>query len=311
MLYNEIKGGCFMTLVILAAGMGSRYGGMKQIDPINDDGNFIIDFSIFDAIKVGFSKVIFIIKEENLKDFKETIGNRVNKYIDVKYAFQKITNVPEWFSIPEGRVKPWGTTQAILSTIDLIDEPFAVINSDDFYGRDAFEILAKHLKNNVYSNKSDFCMVGYRLKNTVTENGVVNRGICNVDNKGNLINIVETRGVIPINDNLAQYCVDDQKFILDLNSTVSMNCWGFTPTLFPYLKNEFEQFLKNIKDPLRDESYLPNVVDVMIKNNDCNVTVYNTNASWFGVTYAEDKPAVVAGIKKLINEGIYPEHLWK
>lgn len=301
-----------MTLVILAAGMGSRYGGMKQIDPINDDGNFIIDFSIYDAIKSGFNKVIFIIKEENLNDFKETIGNRINKHIDVEYIFQRISDVPDWFKVPDNRIKPWGTTHAILSVSNIVNEPFAVINSDDFYGRESFEILANHLnKCKSNSNKPQFCMAGYRLGNTITENGAVNRGVCNIDKNRHLVNIVETRGIKPSENGLGEYRDGDQKSTISLDTTVSMNCWGFTPELFPYLQKEFENFLQGIKDPLKDESYLPSVVDVMIKNNACDVTVYNTNACWLGVTYAEDKPAVVAGINKMINKGIYPEHLWK
>ena len=300
-----------MTLVILAAGMGSRYGGMKQIDPITDDGNFIIDFSIYDAIKSGFNKVIFIIKEENLNDFKETIGNRINKHIDVEYAFQRISDVPDWFEIPDNRIKPWGTTHAILSVSNIVNEPFAVINADDFYGRESFEILANHLnqyKSN--SNKPQFCMAGYRLGNTITENGAVNRGVCNIDKNRHLVKIVETRGIKPSENGLGEYSDGNKKITISLDTTVSMNCWGFTPELFPYLKKEFEKFLIEIKDLMKDESYLPSVVDVMIKNNACDVTVYNTNACWLGVTYAEDKPAVVAGINKMIKEGIYPEHLW-
>ena len=301
-----------MTLVILAAGMGSRYGGMKQIDPITDDGNFIIDFSIFDAIHAGFDKVVFIIKEDNLNDFKETIGNRISKYIKVEYAFQRINDVPEWFEVPSGRTKPWGTTHAMMSIIDTVNEPFAVINSDDFYGRDAFEILAEHLqKAEGETSKPQFCMAGYKLKNTVTEHGAVNRGICNVNPKGNLVNIVETREIVPIENGKAEYPEEDKKIQLDLDTVVSMNCWGFTPELFPYLSAEFDRFLHNIQNPLKDESYLTDVVDVMIKNDACDVVVYRTNACWLGVTYAQDKPAVVAGIKKLIDEGIYPKHLWK
>jgi dTDP-glucose pyrophosphorylase len=301
-----------MTLVILAAGMGSRYGGMKQIDPINDDGNFIIDFSIYDAIQAGFTKVVFIIKEENLNDFKETIGNRINKYIDVEYAFQKISNVPEWYTVSKDRTKPWGTTQALMSIIGIVNEPFAVINSDDFYGRESFQILAQHLKKQQnYVGKPQFCMAGYSLKNTVTEHGAVNRGVCNISSAGHLISITEARDIIPIGNGLAEYPNGEEKLTLNLDTVVSMNCWGFTPELFPYLNDEFENFLKNIKNPLKDESYLTDVIDVMIKSNACNVIVYNTNACWLGVTYAEDKPAVVQGIKKLIDAGIYPEHLWK
>ncbi len=302
-----------MTLVILAAGMGSRYGGMKQIDPINDDGNFIIDFSVYDAIKAGFTKVVFIIKEENLNDFKETIGNRIGKYIDVEYAFQRINDVPDWFTVPEGRTKPWGTTHAMMSIIGIVNEPFAVINSDDFYGRESFEILAKHLrKYDGYQDvKPQFCMAGYRLKNTVTEHGAVNRGVCNLNDKGHLINITETREIVPIGDGKAEYPCGDKKGIVDLDSVVSMNCWGFTPEIFPYLKAEFDRFLNNITNPLKDESYLTDVIDIMIKNDACDVIVYNTNATWLGVTYQEDKPSVVAGIKKLIDTGVYPDRLWK
>ena len=301
-----------MTLVILAAGMGSRYGGMKQIDPINDDGDFIIDFSIYDAIKAGFNKVVFIIKEENLSSFKETIGNRINKHIDVEYAFQRIEDVPDWFDIPSDRSKPWGTNHALMSIIGMVNEPFAVINSDDFYGREAFEIIAKHLsKPQNVAGKPQFCMAGYKLRNTVTEHGAVNRGICNIDEQDHLVNIVETKEIVPIGNGKAQYPNSDKMAELDLESIVSMNCWGFTPDIFPYLTAEFDKFLHNIKNPTKDESYLTDVIDMMIKTNACDVVVYNTNATWLGVTYADDKPAVIAGIKNLINMRIYPEHLWK
>ena len=302
-----------MTLVILAAGMGSRYGGMKQLDPMNDDGDFIIDFSIYDAIKSGFDRVVFIIKEENLNDFKETVGNRINKYIDVEYAFQRISDVPDWFNLPADRTKPWGTTQAIMSIIGIVNEPFAVINSDDFYGREAFEILAKHLQNVDVNNqvKPQFCMAGYKLRNTVTEHGAVNRGVCNINDCGHLVNITETREIVPVGNDKAEYPCGDKKIELNLDTVVSMNCWGFTPDLFPYLSAEFNRFLKDISNPIKDESYLTDVVDIMIKSDACDVVVYNTNASWLGVTYQQDKPAVVAGIKKLIDDGVYPEHLWK
>ena len=300
-----------MTLVILAAGMGSRYGGMKQIDPINEDGNFIIDFSVYDAIKSGFDKVVFVIKEENLDCFKETIGNRISKYIDVEYAFQKISDVPEWFTVPNGRTKPWGTTQAMISVIPYVNEPFAVINSDDFYGRESFEIIANHLKKSQENNgKPQFCMAGYLLKNTMTEHGSVNRGVCNVDENGFLVDIVEARGIFLGSNGKAVYPDGNEKKELELDTVVSMNCWGFTPDLFKYLKSEFDNFLRKSENPLKDESYLTDVIDMIIKNDLCDITVYNTNASWLGVTYAEDKPAVVCGIKKLINDGVYPEHLW-
>lgn len=301
-----------MTLVILAAGMGSRYGGMKQIDPMNDDGDFIIDFSVYDAIGAGFDKVVFIIKEENLSAFKETIGNRISKFIKVEYAFQRMCDVPEWFTVPSERTKPWGTTQAIMSVIDTVNEPFAVINSDDFYGREAFEIVAEHLKNPTHiDGRPQFCMPGYKLKNTVTEHGAVNRGVCHTDESGHLMDIVETKEIKPCGAGMAEYPDGDATAQISLDTVVSMNFWGFTPELFPHLKAEFDRFLKNIQNPLKDESYITDVVDVMIKSHACDVTVYDTNACWLGVTYAQDKPAVVAGIRKLIDEGVYPEHLWK
>lgn len=300
-----------MTLVILAAGMGSRYGGMKQIDPITDDGNFIIDFSIFDAIRAGFNKVVFVIKEENLEIFKETVGNRISKHISVEYAFQKLDSVPSWFSVPEERKKPWGTTHAVLSARPYVNEPFAVINSDDFYGREAYEIIAKHLNNAKSENgKLQFCMAGYLLKNTMTENGSVNRGACELDENKHLIDIVEAREISWGGDGIPCYPSENSMTQLSEETVVSMNCWGFTPELFEHLQTSFEDFLKNTQNPVKDELYLADVLDKMIKDGDCDITVYNTDAVWLGVTYAEDKPAVVQGIKNFIDQGIYPKHLW-
>lgn len=300
-----------MTLVILAAGMGSRYGGMKQIDPITDDGNFIIDFSIFDAIRAGFDKVVFVIKEENLEIFKETVGNRISKHISVEYAFQKLYSVPSWFSVPEERKKPWGTTHAVLSARPYVNEPFAVINSDDFYGREAYEIIAKHLNNVKSENgKLQFCMAGYLLKNTMTENGSVNRGACELDENKHLIDIVEAREISWGDDGIPCYPSENSMKQLSEETVVSMNCWGFTPELFEHLQSSFEDFLKNTQNPVKDELYLADVLDKMIKDGDCDITVYNTDAVWLGVTYAEDKPAVVQGIKDFIDQGIYPKHLW-
>lgn len=300
-----------MTLVILAAGMGSRYGGMKQIDPITEDGNFIIDFSVYDAIKAGFDKVVFIIKEENLDSFKETIGNRINKYIKTEYVFQDVSDLPAGFSAPAERTKPWGTTHAVLSSRFCVNEPFALINSDDFYGRESFEILADHLKRSYDSEKLQLCMAGYLLKNTLTENGSVNRGVCKVDADGKLCGIVEKKGIFKGEDGMAHYPENGVVADLDLDTIVSMNCWGFTPEIFKYMSEGFKKFLCNLKDPIKDECYLADVLDVMIKKNDCDISVYKTDSTWMGVTYADDKPAVVNGIKKLINDGVYPEHLWK
>lgn len=300
-----------MTLVILAAGMGSRYGGMKQIDPITEDGNFIIDFSVYDAIRSGFDKVVFVIKEENLNSFKETIGNRINKYIKVEYAFQKISDLPNGFTPSCERVKPWGTTHAILSSAPYVKEPFAVINSDDFYGKESFEIISEHLKKSHDSDKPQFCMAGYLLKNTLTEHGSVNRGICKVDSDNKLCGIAEAKGIYEGNDGKAHYLKDGTVIDLDFDTVVSMNCWGFTPEIFKYMSEEFTEFLSNIKNPEKDESYLADVLDKMIKNGNCDITVCKTDACWLGVTYADDKPTVIKGIQKLIDDGIYPTHLWK
>ena len=301
-----------MTLVILAAGMGSRYGGMKQIDPITESGDFIIDFSIFDAIRAGFDKVVFVIKEENLEVFKETVGNRINKHISVEYAFQRLEDVPSGFAIPEERRKPWGTTHAVLSAAPYVHEPFAVINSDDFYGAEAYKIIAEHLKNSEAKNgKLQFCMVGYLLKNTMTENGSVNRGVCDVDDDGHLVDIVEAREISHAENGKPSYPDGETIKELSEDTVVSMNCWGFTPEVFDHLRKDFELFLHNTPNPAKDELYLADVLDKMVKNGECDITVYNTNATWLGVTYADDKPAVVNGIKEFINQGVYPERLWK
>ena len=302
-----------MTLVILAAGMGSRYGGMKQLDPMTDHGEFIIDFSIYDAIRAGFDKVVFIIKEENLELFRETIGKRIEKRINVSYAFQKIDQLPTGYSVPDGRVKPWGTGHAIYCTKDLIKENFAVINADDFYGRDTFEQLAKHLKTaDNEGGKAHHCMVGFRLGNTLTENGTVSRGHCTVDEKGLLQSVTERTKIIK-KENCAAYLAEDGERWIDLSfdTIVSMNCWGFTPAIFNRLESDFSDFLANLGDnPMKAEFYLPSAVDLQRRAGLCDVAVYPTSSVWQGVTYAEDKASVKAAIRSMIDGGEYPEQLW-
>lgn len=303
-----------MTLVVLAAGMGSRYGGLKQIDPITRQGEFIIDFSVYDAIRAGFDKVVFIIKKENLEDFKETIGSRLSSKIKVEYAFQTMDQFIPASAIPEGRTKPWGTTHALLCAKEYVDDNFVVINADDFYGRESFEIMAKHLEsandNNGVANAS---MVGYVLGNTLTENGTVSRGVCKITNDGMLEDIVETTKIIPDGDTAA-YLEGDKKYPLSYDTIVSMNFWGFTPAIFNILEDSFSEFVHNIPkspDPMKCECYLPMSVGDSMKEGKSEVKVYSTNAKWYGVTYSEDKEKVVAGLRTLIDQGVYPDGLWK
>ncbi len=299
-----------MTLFILAAGMGSRYGGLKQIDPFTKNGEFIIDFSIYDAIKAGFDKVVFVIKEENFDDFKETVGHRIEDKVKVEYVFQKLTSLIPEGKLPADRVKPWGTTHALLCAEDVLKEGFAVINADDFYGRDAFMKAAEFLKNTDLS-KGHYCMVGYHLGNTLTDNGSVARGICNKGENGLLTNIVERTKLIK--ENGGAYFTDDNGEVIHYSddTVVSMNFWGFGPGVFEGLHEDFENFLANL-DPanLKAECFLPNSVGNMMKAGKCDVTVLTTSAKWFGVTYSEDKPDVIAKLNKLIDDGEYPVGLW-
>ena len=301
-----------MTLVVLAAGMGSRYGGLKQIDPITPNGEFIIDFSVYDAIKAGFDKVVFIIKRENLEDFKETIGSRISSKIKVEYAFQAIDKFVPAETIPEGRTKPWGTTHAILCAKDKLTDNFAVINSDDFYGREAFEIIATHLKDaKDNDDKVNSAMVRYVLGNTLTENGTVSRGVCKISDEGMLENIVETTKIMPDGETAA-YIEDEKKYPLSYNTIVSMNFWGFTPSILPLLEKSFSEFIGKIpENPLKCECFLPMSVGEAVHAGDSVVKVYSTNSKWYGVTYSEDKEKVVAGLRALIDAGEYPDGLWK
>ena len=300
-----------MTLVIMAAGMGSRFGGLKQIEPIDEYGNFIIDYSIYDAIKVGFTKVVFIIKKENYDIFRETVGKRVEKFIEVEYVFQEIDNLPDGYSVPEGRVKPWGTAHAILCCKDVVKENFAIINSDDFYGRDAFRVIAEFLANdNSDSEYCEYAMAGYKAKNTLTENGSVKRGVCDVEGKY-LTKLIESKieyidGVL-----MAMPLEGGDMFPVFEEDTVSMNMFGFTPKLFEYLEDRFPAFLDNHKDDIDTCEYLiPTVVFEQIERNMARVEVLKTDAVWQGITYKEDKDKVVAGIKELVDNGEYVPGLW-
>lgn len=303
------------VLVVMAAGMGSRYGGLKQIDPIDKEGHIIMDFSIFDAVRAGFQKVVFIIKKENEKDFKDAIGDRVSKQLEVAYVFQDLHNLPEGFQVPEGRVKPWGTGHAILSCIEELDEPFAVINADDYYGRHAFEMAYQFLSQNEDTDKVyQYMMVGYKIENTLTENGHVARGVCETDEKGYLAEIHE-RTRIERRDCGAAYTEDDGATWIPIpsGSTVSMNMWGFTPSILKELKDRFAKFLdENLpKNPLKCEYFLPFVVDELLKEGKATVKVLKSLDKWYGVTYKEDKQVVVDAIARMKEEGLYPQKLWE
>lgn len=301
-----------MTLVIMAAGMGSRFGGLKQIEPIDEYGNFIIDYSIYDAIKEGFKKVVFIIKKENYDIFRDTVGKRVEKYIDVEYVFQELDKLPYGYSVPEDRVKPWGTGHAILCCKDVVKENFAIINSDDFYGRDAFRVIAEFLKN-VKEEKSinEYAMAGYKVKNTLTENGAVKRGICQVKD-GYLTKLIESNIEKKDGKLIATPLEGGETFEVSEEDTVSMNMFGFTPKMFDYLEKRFPEFLDEHKDNLTKCEYLiPTIIFEEINSGKAKVEVLKTDAVWQGITYREDKDKVVKEIKKLVDVGEYPLGIWK
>ncbi|MBR4345077.1 MAG: nucleotidyltransferase [Lachnospiraceae bacterium] len=304
-----------MTLVIMAAGMGSRYGGLKQLDPLGPGGEFLLDYSIYDAKAAGFDKVVFVIKKENLDLFRSTVGERIEKAVKVEYAFQDIEDIPENGSIPEGRVKPWGTAHAVYCCRKYVDEPFAVINSDDFYGAEAFKCLAEYLGRSSSENDGihKYCMAAYLLKNTLTENGSVSRGVC-MDKDGNLTSISEHTKIERISDGRL-INTDENGNIeeLDENLHVSMNCWGFTPKFFDTLEKGLKEFFEiNKGDKLnKAEYYLLTAVQDEIDAKTAEVRLLETDAKWFGVTYKEDRPKVVEAIRNLIAEGKYPEKLWQ
>ena len=302
-----------MDLVIMAAGMGSRYGGLKQIDPVDEQGHIIMDFSIFDAKRAGFEKVVFIIKKENEADFKEAVGNRMAEQMEVAYVYQDLHNIPEGFEVPEGRVKPWGTAHAVLSAIDEIDGPFAVINADDYYGRDAFQVIYDYLATHEDDDKYRYTMVGYKLENTVTDNGHVARGVCDTNEAGELVRITERTRIEKRNGGIA-YSEDDGASWTELpgDTLVSMNMWGFTRSILDEIKAGFPAFLEKglVSNPMKCEYFLPAVVSTLLEEGRATVAVLASADKWYGVTYKEDKPVVVQAIKKMKAEGRYPEKLW-
>lgn len=303
------------ALVVMAAGIGSRFGGgIKQLEPMGPNGEIIMDYSIHDAKEAGFNKVVFIIRKDLEKDFKEVIGNRIEKVIDVEYAFQEMDALPEGFSVPEGRKKPWGTGQAILSCKGIVKEPFVVINADDYYGKIGFQKIYQYLteakskeENGIY----DMCMAGFVLGNTLSENGTVTRGICQAGEDGCLATVVETGGLMLNEEGKVVHEDNGSDMEVTVDSLVSMNMWGFTPDFIDELEKGFTEFLKSVPEgDVKKEYLLPAVVDQLIQAGEAKVKILPTEDKWFGVTYKEDKEAVVAAFKDLIAKGVYKEDLW-
>ncbi|MBQ5608262.1 MAG: nucleotidyltransferase [Oscillospiraceae bacterium] len=303
-------------LVVMAAGMGSRYGGLKQIDPVGSCGEAILDYSLFDAHEAGFETAVIIIKEMIRKDFMETVGKRLEKCpMEIRYAYQELDKIPAGCTIPEGRTKPWGTSHAVLCAKEVIgDAPFAVINSDDYYGKQAYREIYNYLCNAQDGEKADYCMVGYRLGNTVTDNGSVARGICDVDEAGYLTGVVERTKIEKYAGGI-HFTTDDGATWEDVaaDTPVSMNMWGFTPGFLDAVEADFPRFFREEvpQNPLKSEMFLPMTVGRMLQANQVAVKVLRTGDKWFGVTYAADKPVVVAALKEMTAAGAYPNGLWK
>lgn len=297
------------TLLILAAGMGSRYGGLKQVDGLGPNGETIIDYSVYDAIRAGFGKVVFVIRKSIEKDFLVVFGNRFNKSIKLEIAFQELDMLPQGFAVPEGREKPWGTAHAVWVARHLISEPFAVINADDFYGYDTFRVLARELSRPDLE-KGNYFMVGYKLGNTLSEQGAVSRGICSTNAEGFLLDVVE-RTHIERTGGVVKYKDENGSLVpVDENVPVSMNFWGFTPDFFEYTEKLMSDFFSNQIGNVKAEFYIPTVVNRAIKDGVARCKVLETKASWFGVTYPGDRPLVVAKLKELTEKGEYPSPLW-
>ncbi len=300
------------TLLVLAAGMASRYGSLKQMDGVGPNGEAIIDYSIYDAIRAGFGKVVFVIRHQFEESFKAAFPpSRFGGKIDVEYVFQELECIPKGFSVPEGRVKPWGTNHAIMMSSKVIDEPFAVINADDFYGSEAFKTMAQYLRG-LQGRENQYCMVGYCLKNTLSDFGTVSRGECMVDNEGNLTGVVERLGVKRLGNGTVVYEENGQHKPIDENATVSMNMFGFTPDYFRHSDAMFRQFLSspaNMANP-KSEFFIPLAVNTLINNGTAKMKVLRSGSQWFGVTYVDDKPDVEAKIRALIRQGEYPAKLW-
>ncbi|MGB7548418.1 MAG: NTP transferase domain-containing protein [Terracidiphilus sp.] len=294
------------TLLILAAGMGSRYGGLKLAEPVGPDGETILDYSIYDARRAGFGRVVFLVRMDNEQRVKEMVGERFGKHLAAEYVYQVMAKLPPGFHVPEGRIKPWGTTHAILMAAGAIHEPFAVINVDDFYGAESYRAMARHLQ----SGTTDFAMVGYVLRETLSDFGAVARGVCRVDGKGFLESIVELKNIERENGHARDFDAEGRETRLAGNEIVSMNMWGFTPQVFGLLRAHFEKFLEVNGKDLVAECFIPRTVNEMLVAGEARVKVLHSGDSWFGVTYREDHPRAVESIRRLIKAGYYPKRLW-
>lgn len=300
-----------MTLVIMAAGMGSRYGGLKQVEPVGPNGSFILDYSVYDARLAGFDRVVFVIKEENFQLFRDTIGKRLENQIDTAYAFQKLSLLPKGIPVPPDRVKPWGTAHAVLCLKGLVKDNFAVINADDFYGRESFFLLSDFLGAMAEAqDKLHFAMAGYILEHTLTDQGTVSRGVCQIDGDHYLSSITE-RTKIKRSNSQIQYEEKGRWITLPPDTIVSMNCWGFSPAVMDEISIAFEKFIKaHLTDRKSCEFFLPSVIQELMSQEKCDVKVLDTMAKWYGITYAEDKEALSGQIRRMTEEGLYPEGLF-
>ncbi|MGM9701359.1 MAG: nucleotidyltransferase [Prevotella sp.] len=300
------------TLLLLAAGMGSRYGGLKQLDGLGPNGETIMDYSIYDAIQAGFGKIVFIIRKDFEQDFRDKVLSKYEGHIPAEVCFQALETLPEGFTVPEGRQKPWGTNHAVMMAKDVIKEPFCVINCDDFYNRDSFMVMGKYLANLPEGSKNDYVMVGFRVGNTLSDNGTVARGICAKDENDNLTTVVERTEIMRVNGAVSYKDENGEWVAVDDNTPVSMNMWGFTPDYFEYSEEYFKEFLsdpKNIEN-LKAEFFIPLMVNKLITEHTATVKVLDTTSKWFGVTYAADRQATVDRIQTLVDEGVYPAKLF-
>lgn len=294
-----------LTLLVLAAGMGSRYGGLKQLDPMGPSGETLLDYSVYDALQAGFTRVVFVIRKDFESEFRERVGSRYQGRVDVDYVFQDLSDLPTGYSVPEGREKPWGTAHAIWAARAAVNEPFLAINADDFYGTDSYHLLATHLAS---AKEGEFAMAGYKLRNTLSENGSVSRGICEVDAEDALLSVQEFTKLEKRGEGAVDKEGPETPFTGE--ESVSLNFWGFTPSVFEFLTKGFEAFLAVEGKALKSEYYIPSAVAAMITSGGASVKVLRTGATWFGVTYREDKPGVVARLARFVEDGTYPSPLW-